>query len=70
MIADDLCPMKDDYKLIGPTNKITIELEKEVAEKIKAMSDFKNYSESEITNVALKRFISTHKDFLPPQSLK
>jgi hypothetical protein len=57
--------MKSDYKLKGQTVKVEIELEREVAEVIKAMEDHVKFSSSEISNTALKRFISQHKDFLP-----
>lgn len=60
--------MRDDYKVNGPTLKLSVEVEKAVAENIKAMSDFKKMTESDIVNIALKRFISTHKDFLPPST--
>jgi len=62
--------MKDDYKVTGTTSKITIEVEKDVADKLKQMSDYRKVSESDIANTALKRFISTHKDFLPPKEAK
>ncbi|MCM0604733.1 MAG: hypothetical protein KA715_01445 [Xanthomonadaceae bacterium] len=61
--------MRDDYKVNGPTQKLTLELEKKVAEKLKEMSEYKKLTESDIANIALKRFISTHKDFLPPNRL-
>jgi metal-responsive CopG/Arc/MetJ family transcriptional regulator len=57
--------MRSDYKLKGQTVKVEIEIEKEVAEVIKAMEDHSKFSRSEITNTALKRYISQHKDFLP-----
>lgn len=62
--------MKDDYKVTGPTSKLTVEVEKEVADQLKQMSEYKKITESDIINVALKRFISTHKDFLPPKGAK
>ena len=57
--------MKDDYKIKGPTHKVQIEIEKEVAELLGKMATYTKISESEITNTALRRFIVTHKDFLP-----
>ena len=57
--------MKDDYPLKGETVKAPFELEKEVLEILKKMSDYTKFSESEIVNTAVKRFISTHSDFLP-----
>ena len=58
--------MRDDYKLKGPTAKIQIEVEKQVAEILASMEKYSSLSVSELTNTALKRFISSHKDFLPP----
>lgn len=60
--------MRDDYKLKGSTAKVEFEIEKEVAEKIAAMEKHSKLSRSELANTALKRFISHHKDFLPPAS--
>lgn len=57
--------MFDDYKLKGATKKVEIEVEADVAEKLMAMEQHSRLSRSEITNTALKRFISHHKDFLP-----
>lgn len=57
--------MKDDYKLKGTTAKIEINVEKDVAEILLAMEKHSKFSCSELTNTALKRFISAHKDFLP-----
>lgn len=58
--------MRDDYKLKGTTAKMEFELEKDVAEKIASMEKYSKLSCSELANTALKRFISHHKDFLPP----
>jgi metal-responsive CopG/Arc/MetJ family transcriptional regulator len=59
--------MQEGYKLKGPTVKLDVDVEKDVAEKLAAMEKHSKYSRSEITNTALKRFISAHKDFLPPE---
>lgn len=58
--------MRDQYKLKGATSKVEVELEKETLEKLLAMEKYANLSRSELANVAIKRFISQHKDFLPP----
>ena len=58
--------MKDDYKLKGPVAKIEIEVEKDVAERLILMEAYSKFTQSELANTALKRFISSHKDFLPP----
>jgi hypothetical protein len=57
--------MLDEYKMKGPTKKIEIEIESEVAEKLTKMEKHIKLTQSEIANTALKRFISHHKDFLP-----
>ena len=57
--------MLDQYKIDGPTAKIEIEIEQDVIRLIRAMEAHKKFSFSEITNTALKRFISQHSDFLP-----
>jgi hypothetical protein len=57
--------MRDDYKLVGDKTKLEVEVEKDVHEKLLAMEKFSKISRSELANTALKRFISSHKDFLP-----
>jgi metal-responsive CopG/Arc/MetJ family transcriptional regulator len=57
--------MLDDYKLLGKTTRIDVEIEDEVSEKLIRMEKHIKLSKSEIVNTALKRFISSHKDFLP-----
>ena len=57
--------MKDDFPLKGPTTQVSIQLEKEVAETIKKMAEFKKLDESELINTAVKRFIATHSDYMP-----
>ena len=59
--------MRDDYKINGATEKVEIEVEKSIAEKLAAMEKYSKLTRSEIANTALKRFISSHKDFLPPE---
>jgi hypothetical protein len=58
--------MRDDYKIKGPTVKKDCEVEERVAQNLEKMSQYTKLSESELINTALKRFITTHKDFLPP----
>jgi len=60
-------PMRDDYPLSPPLKKVTVTIEKVVVSAVVSMEQFKGCSVSEITITALKRFISHHKDFLPPQ---
>jgi hypothetical protein len=57
--------MKEDYPLKGASAQAEFTLEKDVIETIKKMSEYTKFSESEIVNTAVKRFISTHSDFLP-----
>ena len=57
--------MKEDYVLKGTPVQLTINLEKEVAETLKNMSEFTQFGVSEIVNTAIKRFIAVHSDFLP-----
>jgi hypothetical protein len=57
--------MRDDYKINGATAKLSIEVDKDVADKLAAMERFKGIKVSELANVALKRFITQHSDFLP-----
>ncbi len=57
--------MKEDYVLKGTPTTLQIQLEKEVAETLKQMVEFTRFGESEIINVAVKRFIALHSDFLP-----
>lgn len=57
--------MRDDYKINGKTAKLEIEVENAVYEKLIAMEKFSKMTRSELANTALKRFISSHKDFLP-----
>lgn len=62
--------MRSDYKLVGPTAKVQVELEVSVAETLAKMENFSKHSVSELANTALKRFIAAHKDFLPREESK
>lgn len=57
--------MRNDYKLNGNTESLNVKIEKEVYETLKKMEEKTKISTDELTNTALKRFIATHKDFLP-----
>ncbi len=61
--------MKEKYQLKGPIVFIEIEVEKKTAELLSEMCCHTKISESEITNMALKFFASTHKDFLKSEYL-
>ncbi len=58
--------MRSDYEIQGATQTLTIDVEKDVAERLQAMEKHAGIKVSQLANVALKRFISHHKDFLPP----
>lgn len=60
--------MKSDYKIEGKTTKIELQLEDDVVEVLQVMAKYSKFTTSEIANTAVKRFISQHKDFLPPDS--
>ena len=46
-----------------------ITVESDVAERIAAMEKYTGLSASELSNTALKRFITHHSDFLPASEL-
>jgi len=62
--------MRENYKIMKPTDPFQFEIEKEVIEVLHAMESHTKLSVSEIANTALKRFISAHKDFLPPDHFR
>ncbi|MBL7715980.1 MAG: hypothetical protein JNL01_10990 [Bdellovibrionales bacterium] len=62
--------MRDDYKMKTATQKVSVEVEQEVAKLLASMEKYSKISQSELANTALKRFISQHKDFLPPEDRK
>ena len=59
--------MRDDYQLVGPTTSIDVEIEQTVAGNLEKMAKHSEFNQSEITNMALKRFIASHKDFMPEE---
>lgn len=52
------------------TISIQIKVEPYVAETLKAMADHSKISEDEIANTALRRYIATHSDYIPPKHKK
>ena len=62
--------MRDQYRIEGETVKRDWDFEKQVAETLEKMAKYMKMTESELMNTALKRFIATHKDFLPPKRHK
>ena len=58
--------MRNDYKMQGKLIKISIEVEEQVATTLVDMEKHSKLTQSELGNTALKRFITHHKDFLPP----
>ena len=59
--------MRDDYKITSTTAKLEISIEKSVCDMLNEMATYTKLTPDEISNTALKRFISQHKDFFPPQ---
>jgi hypothetical protein len=51
----------------APTDKLELVLEKTLIEKLKVMADASRYTQDELVTIALKRFISQHKDYFPEQ---
>jgi Fe-S cluster biosynthesis and repair protein YggX len=45
--------------------KVEVELDKKIIETIRAMESYTNRSTTLLMETALKRFIATHKDYLP-----
>jgi len=59
--------MKDDYKFLEESVPLNIKLEKSVSEILTLMTTHTGIPANEIINTSLKRFIATHKDFLPSE---
>ncbi len=57
--------MRDDYKITKPTTDVSFVIETDVVEVLKAMESQTKLTPSELANTAIKRFISSHKDFMP-----
>lgn len=57
--------MREDYKIQVKTDRLQIEIEAELIQKLQAMEKYTKLTVSELANTAIKRFISHHKDFLP-----
>lgn len=62
--------MRDDYKMKEGTVKVQLEIEKSIAEALVKMEKYSKHTQSELTNTALKRFVTQHKDFMPPEERK
>lgn len=58
---------KGEKAPVVPTIKVELELELDVKNKLTTMESHTKISRSELTNIALKRFISQHKDYFPPK---
>ncbi|MBI3557352.1 MAG: hypothetical protein HY074_13895 [Deltaproteobacteria bacterium] len=56
---------KGEKRPIGPTVKVELDLEREVADQLFQMEKYTKISKSEIVTTALLRFISAHKDYFP-----
>jgi hypothetical protein len=57
--------MKNEYRINGNTQKLEVQVETEVLLTLQSMASHTQLSASELANTALKRFIASHKDFLP-----
>lgn len=57
--------MRDDYKIQQATSELSTQVEVSVFNALQAMAKHTQLTVAEITNTALKRFIASHKDFLP-----
>lgn len=57
--------MKDDYIMKTATVDLTVKIEKEVVETLKKMAEYTKLTEAQMANIAIKRFIATHSDYLP-----
>jgi hypothetical protein len=55
-------PYREPFKL---ETSIQVQVESEVAEFLKVMSQHTKIPEGEIVNTALRRFISAHNDYFP-----
>ncbi len=62
--------MRDDYKITTDTAKLEISIEKDILDKLNQMEKHTGLTKSELTNTALKRFITAHNDFMPPRDPK
>ena len=60
--------MKEDYIIKTATVDLTVKIEAEVVETLKKMAEYTKLTEAQMTNIALKRFIATHSDYLPRAS--
>jgi hypothetical protein len=58
--------MREDYPLKGAKAPLQAEVEKDVIEKLQKMEGHTKIPLNQMVNTALKRFIATHSDFLPP----
>lgn len=62
--------MKNQYKILAETAKTELTIELSLIETLKQMEAYTQFTVSELANTAIKRFVSHHKDFLPPPELK
>lgn len=62
--------MKDQYEIKGKTGHLNLEVAQEVIELLDRMSAYTKLTVSEMANAALKRYIASHVDFLPPKERK
>ncbi len=60
--------MREDYAFKTDATEVKLKLEVKVAELLTVMAKHTKLSEAEIANTAIKRFIATHRDFIPEKS--
>lgn len=56
---------KNEPKKSEPVGRIELELEAKLIEQLQTMESYTKISKSELVTTALKRFISSHKDYFP-----
>jgi hypothetical protein len=59
--------MRENYKINAPVGTITLKLETDVIETLEVMEKHVELPMNELVNTAVKRFISSHNDFLPTE---
>ena len=61
--------MRDGNKPLRLDIDLNVKIEKYVSECLASMSEYTRISKNEIVNTALRRYITTHKDYLPDKKI-
>ena len=61
--------MRDGNKPLRLDIDLNVKIEKYVSECLASMSEYTRISKNEIVNTALRRYIATHKDYLPDKKI-